>query len=1191
MKPTIKLPQKCPALFISSQIEVFRKERKILADWIENELRMEAFRFEGIARPHPPRTIYKAYLEQADFFIGIYGSGYGWVDQEGGMEISGLHDEWRLATKSNKPRIVFVENVPKREPLLEKLINEEISNEVSYVTFNTSEELIELVKNSVRDLVKQYIHAGLNRSETKLPDYTNHLLEKYKDKEMLETSFFKEKLCPAVDQSKKIFVYGKPGSGKTVSLMMIAKAKSSIYISARHRSSLYILTYLANQALNIQNKTTENYATKEEAIFKLESVIDDSEFIFVVDDLELSEELVNTLLSINLGNSKIIICSRVLFANIGPDVISLECYGFETLEAQAYVSKYIPDCEPKLISEAVKKSGCNPQYLSFFCESPDETLGDSLETYHSRMYEKLPDTSQEILAILSLSETELNIDDIAEAIGVYRSQSVTSIAIKKELDGINFLIDLNEGVVSIFHPAFAEYVYSHIINLGLEKVIHKSLAAIYKTPGEMFLRVYHMLLAGEAIKVNDEIPDAATTAYMSGFIRIARVLFVNVIISARNEKNYSLLAYGLHHVAILKKDIYGERAALRTIGLAEKFFIIAKEDEWVKMIQAIKATFLVGLGRGEEAVSVLKELAEHYRDNGLTRREAVIRTNLSFVYAKIGYFEELEKECQRAKELHESLNDKYGLAICLLNLNNLYIANREDVLLLKTCRELQKLSEELNVPRLEAAAQNGLTAYFRRKGQYDKAHKSAERSISIARELGDWDCIATNLGNLGNVYRDEGENEKAKQCYKEIEEIAIKRKSTHHIAHAKRSLAELAEIEGDEELAFDLGLEALALWEKVGNKYRIATDCINHAERIIKFRGFDWKDAVPYFIRSASLYFSIGLLKDAFQTYCQLIEVHLNHFERYEANEIFEEALGKFAVPEKSRYICGLLESLLRWDKKSKSYIDPSGIISKSCECLSPTLSKSELFELIRHCTSAIKHINKDVANVFSMLINAILDFYKISNGEHFIAAIAIAFEQISPDFDLEQLTVLFKCIAGVDDNIIYRHEHWLDDQWLLLFDADKSPILEIRSGNTVEERVAAIVSILLVYRQKEMLEKIITSHGWKRIGLILHTLNGKDLKSNNIKSPNFSNDCPVQIPVYTKDEYRDGKFTPLLVSEKYLEQADYISNPDSRSIISHNMQLVTEVIAHFTKEICPEKYLKKYRNTSTLKIFDVELQ
>ena len=58
-------------------------------------LRLAPVMFELGARPHPPRELYRAYLEQSDVFVGIYGERYGWIAP--GEEISGLEDEYRLA--------------------------------------------------------------------------------------------------------------------------------------------------------------------------------------------------------------------------------------------------------------------------------------------------------------------------------------------------------------------------------------------------------------------------------------------------------------------------------------------------------------------------------------------------------------------------------------------------------------------------------------------------------------------------------------------------------------------------------------------------------------------------------------------------------------------------------------------------------------------------------------------------------------------------------------------------------------------------------------------------------------------------------------------------------------------------------------------------------------------------------------
>ena len=42
-------------------------------------LRLTPVMFELGSRAHPPRELYRAYLEQSDVFVGIYGERYGWI--------------------------------------------------------------------------------------------------------------------------------------------------------------------------------------------------------------------------------------------------------------------------------------------------------------------------------------------------------------------------------------------------------------------------------------------------------------------------------------------------------------------------------------------------------------------------------------------------------------------------------------------------------------------------------------------------------------------------------------------------------------------------------------------------------------------------------------------------------------------------------------------------------------------------------------------------------------------------------------------------------------------------------------------------------------------------------------------------------------------------------------------------------
>ena len=76
--------------------------------------------FELGARPHPPRALYRSYLEQSDVFVGIYWQRYGWVAPD--MEISGLEDEYVLS--AGMPRLVYVKRpAPDIDPRLAEMLD------------------------------------------------------------------------------------------------------------------------------------------------------------------------------------------------------------------------------------------------------------------------------------------------------------------------------------------------------------------------------------------------------------------------------------------------------------------------------------------------------------------------------------------------------------------------------------------------------------------------------------------------------------------------------------------------------------------------------------------------------------------------------------------------------------------------------------------------------------------------------------------------------------------------------------------------------------------------------------------------------------------------------------------------------------------------------------------------------------
>ena len=80
----ILTPDQRVRVFISSTLGELAAERAAARRAI-TRLHLVPVWAESGARPHPPRSMYRAYLEQSQVFVGIYWQRYGWVAP--GMEI------------------------------------------------------------------------------------------------------------------------------------------------------------------------------------------------------------------------------------------------------------------------------------------------------------------------------------------------------------------------------------------------------------------------------------------------------------------------------------------------------------------------------------------------------------------------------------------------------------------------------------------------------------------------------------------------------------------------------------------------------------------------------------------------------------------------------------------------------------------------------------------------------------------------------------------------------------------------------------------------------------------------------------------------------------------------------------------------------------------------------------------------
>lgn len=155
--PVIRTPDQLLRVFVSSTLGELAAERRAARQAIER-LHLAPVMFELGARPHPPRKLYRSYLEQSDVFVGIYWQRYGWIAP--GEEISGLEDEYRLADP-RMPKLIYIKASDAREERLAALIKTiQRDDTASYLTFETEEELRDHLVNDLATLLAERFQAG-----------------------------------------------------------------------------------------------------------------------------------------------------------------------------------------------------------------------------------------------------------------------------------------------------------------------------------------------------------------------------------------------------------------------------------------------------------------------------------------------------------------------------------------------------------------------------------------------------------------------------------------------------------------------------------------------------------------------------------------------------------------------------------------------------------------------------------------------------------------------------------------------------------------------------------------------------------------------------------------------------------------------------------------------------------------------
>ena len=151
MDRVISTPDRRVRVFVSSTLTELAADRLAASSAI-TRMHLTPVMFEVGARTHSARELYRAYLDQSDVFIGIYGQQYGWVAP--GESVSGLEDEYLRS--GSKPKLIYVKAGATRDPELQTLLDRIRADDgASYKHFRDAGELVELIADDLAVLLTE----------------------------------------------------------------------------------------------------------------------------------------------------------------------------------------------------------------------------------------------------------------------------------------------------------------------------------------------------------------------------------------------------------------------------------------------------------------------------------------------------------------------------------------------------------------------------------------------------------------------------------------------------------------------------------------------------------------------------------------------------------------------------------------------------------------------------------------------------------------------------------------------------------------------------------------------------------------------------------------------------------------------------------------------------------------------------
>jgi tetratricopeptide (TPR) repeat protein len=179
-------------------------------------------------------------------------------------------------------------------------------------------------------------------------------------------------------------------------------------------------------------------------------------------------------------------------------------------------------------------------------------------------------------------------------------------------------------------------------------------------------------------------------------------------------------------------------------------------------------------------------------------------------------------------EIAKSVNDKYGMSVCLSNIGLIYSDRGDLDNALKYYQAAIKIDQEIGYKQGEASGLGNIgLVYSRARGDLDNALKYHQEALKIDQEIGYKRGEASDLSNIGLIYRAKGYPDDALKYHREAlkiyEEIGYKQGAANDLGN----IGLVYSARGDLDNALKCHKAALRIDAEIGYKQGEASDLSN----------------------------------------------------------------------------------------------------------------------------------------------------------------------------------------------------------------------------------------------------------------------------------------------------------------------------------------------------------------------------